>query len=325
MPPIVIVIFVVLLVVVFGITMAGLAIVEKQREKKVVGMLNTLAGKSNEKAKVKKTSIEKQLNTESTIEKLAAKWAPMTVVQTIIEQAGLSWSNSQFIGMTLACTLGGAIIARIFSMGFSPVLEMSVVALITGLIPFGILRFKRAKRLARFEGQLPDALEFLARSMKAGNAFSVSLEMLGRDSPDPLGIEIRRVYNEQNLGSTIDVALRNMTDRVPLVDTRFFVSAVLLQRETGGNLSEILNNLAYIIRERFKLKGMVKAISSQGRFTATVLTVIPVALATILTFIAPTYLDDMIEDPDGKLVLIYVCFSVVFAYIVMEKIIDIKV
>lgn len=325
MPPIVILIFVVLLVVVFGITMIGLSVVEKQREQKVVGMLNTLAGKSNEKTRIKKTSIEKQITADSSLEKIAAQFAPMTMVQSIIEQAGLTWSNSQFIGMTSACALGGAVLARFVAIGYSPVLEMGVGAVLLGLIPLIILRTKASRRLAAFEGQLPDALEFLARSMRAGNAFSVSLEMLGRDTPDPLGIEMRRVYNEQNLGSTIDVALRNMTYRVPLVDTRFFVSAVLLQRETGGNLSEILTNLAYIIRERFKLKGMVKAISSQGRFTATVLTVIPVALATILTFIAPAYLDDMVNDPEGKLVLMYVAASVVMAYVIMEKIIAIKV
>jgi tight adherence protein B len=193
------------------------------------------------------------------------------------------------------------------------------------LIPYAILHFKAAKRLAAFEAQLPDALEFLARSMRAGNAFSVSLEMLGRDSPDPLGVEIRRVYNEQNLGSSIDVAMRSMTERVPLVDARFFVSAVLLQRETGGNLSEILTNLAYIIRERFKLRGMVKAISSQGRFTAGVLTAIPIGLAVALSFMAPNYLTDMFNDPDGKFILLFVGGAIVFGYLIMERIIDIKV
>ncbi|MCW5963258.1 MAG: type II secretion system F family protein [Bryobacterales bacterium] len=325
MPPIVIVIFVVLLAVVFGVTMSGIALEEKKREQKVVGMLNTLAGRSNEKTKVKRTSIEKPVSGESSIEKLAARFTPTGMVESIIQQAGVAWTNSQFIGMTIAFALAGAISARFFSFNFSPALEMLAAALLAGLVPLFILRFKAKKRLAAFEAQLPDALEFLARSMRAGNAFSVSLEMLGRDSPDPLGVEIRRVYNEQNLGSTIDLALRNMTARVPLVDARFFVSAVLLQRETGGNLSEILTNLAYIIRERFKLRGMVKAISSQGRFTAGVLTAIPVGLAIILSFIAPAYLDDMMNDPDGKFILLFVACAVVLGYLIMERIIDIKV
>ncbi len=325
MPSIVIVIFLVLLVVVFGATMAGLMLVEKKREQKVVGMLNTLAGKSNEKVKLKRTSIEKAPTGESSLEKLAARFAPMGRVESIVQQAGVAWTNSQFIGMTAGFALAGAIASRFFTLGFHPALEMAVLALVAGCIPLAILRFKAKKRMAAFEAQLPDALEFLARSMRAGNAFSVSLEMLGRDSPDPLGIEIRRVYNEQNLGSSVDVALRNLTARVPLVDARFFVSAVLLQRETGGNLSEILTNLAYIIRERFKLRGMVKAISSQGRFTAGVLTAIPIGLAVILSFIAPAYLDDMMNDPDGKFILLFVAGAIIVGYFIMERIIDIKV
>lgn len=325
MPPIVILAFVIILLVVFGITMLGLSIVERQRKQKVVNVLNTLAGKSNEKIKVKRASIEKPVTTESAIEKLAARFGPLNLVQSIVQQAGLSWSNSQFVGMTLACAVGGAILGRMFSLGFPVVLEMAIPALVLGAIPLAILRFKAKRRLAAFEEQLPDALEFLARSMRAGNAFSVSLEMLGKDSPDPMGVEIRRVYNEQNLGSTLDVALRTMTQRVPLVDARFFVSAVLLQRETGGNLSEILTNLAYIIRERFKLKGLVRAVSSQARFTAWVLTAIPIALAVILTFIAPTYLDSMIQDAEGRIILISVCVMIIIAYFIMDRIIDIKV
>jgi len=326
MPSVVILVFVVILIVVFAITMFGLHLVEKQREKRVVGMLNTLAGKSNEKVKSKRTSIEKQVTGESSLEKLAAQLGGLNWIQAMVQQAGLSWTSSYFLSMMLAGAVGGAVMGKLFAPGMFPALiEIAIAALIGALIPVGILRFKAKKRLAAFEEQLPDALEFLARSMRAGNAFSMSLEMLGRDTPDPMGFEIRRVYNEQNLGTTMDVALRNMTVRVPLVDARFFVSAVLLQRETGGNLSEILTNLAYIIRERFKLKGMVRAISSQGRFTAWVLTAVPIGLAIGLTFIAPAYLDTMIKDPEGKLILIAVFVMIIMAYFVMEKIIDIKV
>jgi tight adherence protein B len=179
--------------------------------------------------------------------------------------------------------------------------------------------------MAAFEEQFPDALDFLARSMKAGNAFSVSLEMLGKESQDPLGMEIRRVYSEQNLGSSLDNSLRNLCNRVPLLDVRFFVSAVLLQKDTGGNLSEILTNLSYIIRERFKLKGMVKAVSASGRMTAWVLIALPIALSVGLSFLAPGYLDALVNDPEGKLIIIFVCVAQVIGYFVMKRIIDIKV
>jgi tight adherence protein B len=325
MPLIFFVIFGVLLLVVFGVTMLGVAIVERQRQKKVVGMLNTLQGKSTAKSPVKKTSIERQLPGNSALERMAAQFKPMNSVQAFIQQAGLQWTSAQFIGMTLACALGGAILSLYVGKAIPLATRMPVLALGLSIIPFVILRFKANRRMAAFEEQFPDALDFLARSMKAGNAFSVSLEMLGKESQDPLGMEIRRVYSEQNLGSSLDDSLRNLCNRVPLLDVRFFVSAVLLQKDTGGNLSEILTNLSYIIRERFKLKGMVKAVSASGRMTAWVLIALPIALSVGLSFLAPGYLDALVNDPEGKLIIIFVCVAQVIGYFVMKRIIDIKV
>jgi tight adherence protein B len=256
---------------------------------------------------------------------MAAQFKPMNSVQAFIQQAGLQWTSAQFIGMTLACALGGAILSLYVGKAIPLATRMPVLALGLSIIPFVILRFKANRRMAAFEEQFPDALDFLARSMKAGNAFSVSLEMLGKESQDPLGMEIRRVYSEQNLGSSLDDSLRNLCNRVPLLDVRFFVSAVLLQKDTGGNLSEILTNLSYIIRERFKLKGMVKAVSASGRMTAWVLIALPIALSVGLSFLAPGYLDALVNDPEGKLIIIFVCVAQVIGYFVMKRIIDIKV
>ena len=157
-----------------------------------------------------------------------------------------------------------------------------------------------SKRLDTLEEQFPEALDFLARSMRAGHAFTISLEMLGEEIADPLGQEFRALFNEQNLGAPLDIALRNFTERVPLLDVRFFTSSVLLQKQTGGNLSEILTRLAYVIRERFRLKGQVKAASAHGRLTATILTLLPVATMLGLLVVAPGYLQGMADDPDGK-------------------------
>jgi len=325
MPIIFFVIFGVLLLVVFGVTMIGVSVVERQRQKKVVGMLNTLQGKSVLKSTVKKTSIERQLPSDSQIERFAAKLKPMNAVQAFIQQSGLQWTSAQFMGMTLSSALGGAIVS-LYVAKFLPLgTRMPLLALAASVIPFVILRFKANRRMAAFEEQFPDGLDFLARSMKAGNAFSVSLEMLGKESQAPLGMETRRVYSEQNLGSSLDDCLRNLCNRVPLLDVRFFVSSVLLQKDTGGNLSEILTNLAYIIRERFKLKGMVKAVSASGRMTAWVLIALPIALAVGLSFLAPDYLDTLVNDPEGKMIIIFVCVAQVIGYFVMKKIIDIKV
>ena len=144
------------------------------------------------------------------------------------------------------------------------------------------------------EEQFPEALDFLARSMRAGHAFSISLEMLGEEMADPLGQEFRALFNEQNLGAPLEIALRNFTERVPLLDVRFFTSSVMLQKQTGGNLSEILSRLAYVIRERFRLKGQVKAASAHGRLTATILTLLADRHHGIAcSLIAPGYLQGM--------------------------------
>jgi tight adherence protein B len=149
--------------------------------------------------------------------------------------------------------------------------------------------------------------------------------MLGEEMADPLGQEFRALFNEQNLGAPIDLALRNFTMRVPLLDVRFFTSSVLLQKQTGGNLSEILSRLAYVIRERFRLKGQVKAASAHGRLTATILTLLPVVTMLALLFVAPGYLQGMAEDSDGKYLIGGAIVAQVLGNFFIKKIINIKV
>jgi len=194
-----------------------------------------------------------------------------------------------------------------------------------GCLPYIFVGQKRKKRLSALEEQFPESLDFLARSMRAGHAFSISLEMLGEEMADPLGQEFRALFNEQNLGAPIDIALRNFTTRVPLLDVRFFTSSVLLQKQTGGNLSEILSRLAYIIRERFRLKGQVKAASAHGRLTATILTVLPLATMACLLVVAPGYLQGMAADSDGKLMIGGAIVAQILGNYFIKKIINIKV
>jgi len=187
------------------------------------------------------------------------------------------------------------------------------------------VRSKRSKRLGTMEEQFPEALDFLARSMRAGHAFAISLEMLGEEMADPLGQEFRALFNEQNLGAPIDIALNNFSTRVPLLDVRFFTSSVMLQKQTGGNLSEILSRLAYVIRERFRLKGQVKAASAHGRMTATILTMLPVCTMLALLFVAPGYLQGMAEDSDGKFLIGGAIVAQILGNFFIKKIINIKV
>jgi len=194
-----------------------------------------------------------------------------------------------------------------------------------GFIPLLVVLWKRSKNISAFEKQFPEALDFLSRSMRAGHGFSIALEMLAADSPDPLATSFRRISNDLQLGSSLDVALGKLLLLMPLVDVRFFVSSVLLQQETGGNLGEILSKLALIIRERFRLKGQVKAASAHGRITGLVLVLMPVVVTMLMMITSPKYLGDLAADKTGRMMIYGAAIGQVVGYLVIKKITNIKV
>jgi tight adherence protein B len=193
------------------------------------------------------------------------------------------------------------------------------------LLPVLYLRWKRKRRIYAFEAQFPDSLQFIARAMRAGHAFSVSLEMLHKEFADPLGSEFRRAFEEQNLGLPIDVALEKLAKRVPLMDTQFFVAAVVLQKRTGGNLAEILDNLSKLIRERFKLRGEIRTISAQGRMSSSVLTAIPAVVACMLYFVNRPHMMFFVEHEWGRLMAGLAVAFVVLGFLIMRQIVKIEV
>lgn len=199
------------------------------------------------------------------------------------------------------------------------------VMLASGLIPVWRLKSKVRRRLDRFEAQFPDGLEFIARSMRAGHAFSVSLEMLYREFEDPLATEFRRTFEEQNLGLPLEIALAKFAERVPLVDVRFFTSAVLLQRKTGGNLTEILDNLAHLIRERYKLRGKIRAISAHGRMTGKALSAIPVFVGVLMVWMNRDYRQFFLGTILGREMLAGSAALQVIGYLVINRIVNIEV
>jgi tight adherence protein B len=184
---------------------------------------------------------------------------------------------------------------------------------------------KSRKRLRKFEEQFPDGLEFVARAMRAGHAFSVSLEMLHREFDEPLAGEFRRTFDEQNLGLPLEVALEKLAGRIPLLDVQFFVSAVLLQKRTGGNLAEVLEKLAYLIRERFKLRGRIRAISAHGRMTGTVLSLIPASVGVLMFYVNPQYILFFLHDPTGQWMMGASIALQFVGYAVIKKIVSIEV
>jgi len=242
-----------------------------------------------------------------------------------IEQAGSEWTTGKFVFASLA-TGSFALIMGVLIPAFSRVrVGPAILFFAGGAIPVLILLRKRAKRFAAFEEQFPEALNFLSRSMRAGHAFSIGMEMLVADSPEPLVGCFRRVLSDLHLGSPLEVALGKLVALVPLIDVRFFVSSILLQQGTGGNLSEILDSMAHIIRERFRLKGQVKAAAAHGKITGLVLAIMPVVVGVLLFFTSPNYLMVLVRDPGGRQLLIGAGVGQIIGYLCIRKIVNIRV
>ena len=203
------------------------------------------------------------------------------------------------------------------------------VAVLVGLVaacgPVGYVWYVRRGRLRKFEALFPETLEFISRSMRAGHAFSVSLEMIHREFQEPVAGEFRRTFEEHNLGLPIETALQKLAQRVPSLDVHFFVSAVLLQKRTGGNLAEILDKLAYVIRERFKLRGRIRAVSAHGRMTATSLSAIPACVAILMFYTNPDYVTFFFTDDVGNIMMGGAIALQLIGYLIMKKIVNIEV
>jgi tight adherence protein B len=323
MPPLLFFLFFCILAIVLVATAFGLHVLESQRKKQVTGILRTLEGKP--RTEEGSNILLDPPNPDNLLQRLAASLNLTQTLENTLLQSGLNWSlNELLTGMGIAAAAGLLLGWWLNLFVFSPLSSLLCGAAL-GALPYAYVRFKRQRRMAAFEEQFPEALDFLARSMRAGHAFSVSLEMLGAESPEPLGQEFRTLFNEQNLGAPMEVAFENMLRRLPLVDVRFFASSVMLQKQTGGNLSEILLRLAYVIRERVRLKGQVRAISAHGRLTAGILTAMPIVMMVALLFVAPGYLQGMARDPDGKYMILAAIASQFLGYYFIRKIIRIKI
>jgi tight adherence protein B len=242
---------------------------------------------------------------------------------TLLEQAGLKWAPAHLVHLCLVA-FGGALLFAWVALPIPHFLAV-IVGLAAGSAPILYVLSKRKARLKRFEELFPETLEFMARSMRAGHAFSASLEMIHREFQEPIAGEFRRAFEEHNLGLPVEVALQKLATRVPSLDVHFFVSAVLLQKRTGGNLAEILDKLAYVIRERFKLRGRIRAVSAHGKMTATALSCIPIAVAILMFYTNPDYVKFFFTDDVGNIMLGAAVALQLIGYGIMRKIVNIEV
>jgi len=323
MPLSVVVSFVVVFALMLLAVSVGLKFFDARRKNQVVDMLHTASGETV----VSVSNLLKEMESDkpSGFKRLFSTMQFSKHAEEQLQQAGLNWSSTRLLTSMALMMIPGLGLGLFMPFLFNGPTTAVVMALFFGSIPYLVVRAKRKKRLNTLEEQFPESLDFLARSMRAGHAFSISLEMLGEEMDDPLGQEFRALFNEQNLGAPIDIALRNFALRVPLLDVRFFTSSVLLQKQTGGNLSEILSRLAYIIRERFRLKGQVRACSAHGRITASILTLMPIATMLGLLLVAPGYLQGMANDSDGKYMIGGTIVAQLLGNFFIKKIINIKV
>jgi tight adherence protein B len=192
-------------------------------------------------------------------------------------------------------------------------------------IPYAYASHRRAKRFKRFEEKFPEAIDTLARAVRAGHAFTTALEMIANEISEPVAGEFRQLFEEQKFGLPVRDALLNLADRIPLVDVKFFVTAVMLQRETGGNLAEILDNLSYVIRERFKILRQVRVHTAQGRLTMVLLMALPPTIVVVMLVLNPDFIRPLFTDPIGHILIVAGIVLQTLGYFFIRRIIRIQV
>ncbi len=242
--------------------------------------------------------------------------------ERFLQQSGTAMTISAVILTTLMFGL----LAAVGTFMFTHLWWAAMVAFVLGLgIQPMLLKRKRSARIYKFEEHFPEALDLLSRAVRAGHAFSAGMKMVSDELDDPVGPEFRKAFEEQNFGLPLKESLNGMAARIPLLDVKFFATAVLIQRETGGNLAEILDNLANVVRERFKIRRQVRVHTAHGRFTGYVLMALPGFLAVALMFINPEHMNLLFEDPLGQMMIVACIVMQAIGFIWIKQIVKIEV
>lgn len=295
MQNVVLVTFVAVLTVILGSYWVFVVRPEEQARATVKGRLNVAA-----KRRIIRTGLLKEVERLSEVRALelalARAGALVEPLNRTIKQAGLN-TNVAVILLTSGCAAMAAALGALMLTGILWV--AAVAASVAAIAPIAVVRQLRTRRLRLFEEQFPEAIDLIARALRAGHAFTTGLSMVGDEAPEPVAAEFRTLYDQQNFGMPLPDAFREFAARVPLLDAQFFATAVLTQRESGGNLSEVLDNLSKVIRDRFRVKRQVRVISAHGRLTGWILTCLPPALAIAFMLTSPDHLQILTNDPIG--------------------------
>src|SRR6185369_3040774 len=250
------------------------------------------------------------------------KFAPLAEIKRLLRQANSDMPVSVFLLISVVCTTIGLLLSLYLRL--APLILLGVTAFI-GALPYLYQRRRRKKRLKAIEAQLPDALDLIARTLLAGHAFIMGLKMVGEQMDDPIRSEFRKAFDEISFGISVAEAMKDLSERVDLVDIKFFVTSLLVQLETGGNLAEIIQGIATLIRARFELYGKIQTLSAEGRISALVMFVLPFALGVALYLVNPTYISLLWSDPAGIKMLKGGFFFMLLGLYVTRRMIAIKV
>jgi tight adherence protein B len=256
------------------------------------------------------------------VDRMILKTEAGSRLTVLIQQSGIRLTPSAVLAMSVGAGAAAAIIAGAAARsGYAPFIAAPV-----GLAaPFAWLSNRRNARMHRFEEQFPEALDLMARAIRAGHAFQTAMGMAADELPEPVGPEFKTTFDQQNFGLPVADALRGLSERVPLIDIRFFVTAVMIQRDTGGNLAEILDNLAHVVRERFKILRQVRVHTAHGRFTGYVLLALPAALGVALSFINPDHMNLLFREHMGQVMLVIAIIMQTVGYLWIRQVIKIEV
>jgi tight adherence protein B len=246
----------------------------------------------------------------------------VSVLQKMLAQGNVDVRAGNFL---MLCVVSAVLFAAIAVIAGGNIIFGWAGVVLGFFIPYAYAAHMRTKRFQKFEEKFPEAIDTLARAVRAGHAFTTALEMIANEVSEPVAGEFRQLYEEQKFGLPVRDALLNLADRIPLVDVKFFVTAVMLQRETGGNLAEILDNLSYVIRERFKILRQVRVHTAQGRLTMVLLMALPPMIVVIMLLMNPGFISPLFTDPIGHALIVGGITLQTLGYFVIRRIIRIQV
>jgi len=294
----------------------------KVEQRKLLERLREKSSSAKKKQRAVDSLLRRPQDQDGPLDLVLGKLSFVPKLQKMLDQANLDWSATRFLMYLTSASL--VVLVGLFVLGYGPMAAAGTAAAVF-FLPILVISHRRKKRIKKFVEQLPEVFELLSQALRAGHALASGIGLVAEQLPDPAGTEFARVFHEQNLGVKIEDALLNMADRVDQMDVRFFVTAVLVQRQSGGDLAEVLDKIGTVIRERIQLFGQVQALTAEGRLSGWVLLILPVVVFFVELYVNPEYAQVLIHDPTGKMMTFVVVCMMLMGMAMIKKIVNIKV